>query len=133
MFFARRLLTNTVPLSPSASERASGMPSAQTSTLNPAGTFSVFIGSSFASRPVIWGANGWSVELAWSGFIPCFQGGGAAGACARAATLKDVRTAAAKALQEFMSPPFLTALGVRIGGPEKMPATRASLARVERL
>src|SRR2546427_297256 len=50
-FFARRLLTNTVPLSPSASERASGMPSAQTSTLNPAGTLSLSIGSSLAGRP----------------------------------------------------------------------------------
>src|ERR1700676_4702529 len=77
-FLARRLLTNTVPLSPSASERASGMPSAQTSTLNPAGTFSLSTGSPLAGRPVICGANGCKVDSDCSGVRPCCQGGGAA-------------------------------------------------------
>src|ERR1700681_4192768 len=78
-FLARRLLTNTVPLSPSASERASGTPSAQTSTLNPAGTFSLSIGSPLAGRPVICGANGCKVDSDCSGVRPCCQDGGAPG------------------------------------------------------
>src|ERR1700682_6460021 len=84
-FFARRLLTNTVPLSPSASERASGMPSAQTSTLNPAGTVSLATGNSLAGLPVICGANGCKVELPCSGVRPCRQAGGGAGAAAEGA------------------------------------------------
>src|SRR5262249_60222770 len=111
-FFAVRLLTHPVPLSPSASERASGMPSAHTSTLNPAGPFSVFTGRLLASRPVMWGAKGCSGELACSALRPCCQeGGGEAGAWARAAVLKTETNAAAKALREFMSPPFLTTFG----------------------
>src|SRR5437763_2408873 len=85
-FFARRLLTNTVPLSPSASERASGTPSTHTSTLNPAGTFSVSIGNSLAGRPVICGANGCKVEVPCSGVRPCCQDGGAAGGAAAGGT-----------------------------------------------
>src|SRR5207253_8680369 len=83
-FFARRLLTNNVPLSPRASERASGMPSVQTSTLNPAGTLSLLIGNSLAGRPVICGANGCRGEVACSDVRPCCQAGGAAGGAADA-------------------------------------------------
>src|ERR1700676_4988587 len=88
-FLARRLLTNTVPLSPSASERASGTPSTQTSTLNPAGTFSLSIGSPLAARPVICGANGCKVESDCSAGRPCCQGGAAAGVVGCAAGVAD--------------------------------------------
>src|ERR1700730_6234339 len=88
-FLARRLLTNTVPLSPSARERASGMPSTQTSTLNPAGTFSLSIGSPLAARPVICGANGCKVESDCSAGRPCCHGGGAAGVAGCAAGVAD--------------------------------------------
>src|SRR4051795_10424984 len=83
--FRLRLLTNTVPLSPSASERASGMPSAQTSTLKPAGTLSLSIGTSLDGRPVRIGAIGCSVDDDWSGERPCCHEGAGAGAAAGAA------------------------------------------------
>src|SRR5256885_13368678 len=79
-FFDRRLLTNTVPFSPRASERASGMPSAQTSTLKPGGTFSLSVGRSFAARPARFGANGCSVDSPIAGGLPCCQDGGGAAA-----------------------------------------------------
>src|SRR5215467_11979810 len=83
------------------------MPSAQTSTLNPAGTLSLSTGRSFAARPVMWGAKGCSGEVACSELRPCCQeGGGAAGAWARAAVPKIARKAAAITLLRFMSPPF---------------------------
>src|SRR5258708_23016390 len=94
-FLALRLLTNTVPLSPSASERASGMPSAQTSTLKPAGTLSLLTGRAFAGRPLMCGANGGSVESALPGGVPCVQesGGPAAGfACATSLAEKAIET-----------------------------------------
>jgi hypothetical protein len=47
--------------------------------LNPAGTFSLSIGSSLAGRPVICGANGCKVESDCSGLRPCCQDGGAPG------------------------------------------------------
>src|SRR5436190_12016794 len=71
-----RLPTNTVPLSPSASERASGTPSAQTSTLKPAGTFSLFTGNSLEGRPVKCGANGCSGDDWCSVPRPCCHDGG---------------------------------------------------------
>src|SRR5258707_10600626 len=84
-FFAKRLLTNTVPLSPSANERDSGMPSAQPSTLNPDGPLSLSIGSSLAGRPCICGANGCKVDSDCSGVRPCCHAGGAAGGVAAGA------------------------------------------------
>src|SRR4051812_28753613 len=63
------------------------MPSAYTSTLKPAGTFSLSSGSSLAGRPVRIGAIGCSVELLCSADRPCCHegaGAGAAGACAPA-------------------------------------------------
>src|SRR3954447_4418369 len=74
-----RLLTNTVPLSPRASERASGTPSAHTSTLNPAGTLSLLTGSSLAARPVRIGAIGCRGDFVCSAERPCCHDGGAAG------------------------------------------------------
>src|SRR5262249_26102994 len=113
----------TVPLSPKASDRASGMPSAQSSTLKPAGTLRVLIGRSLEALPVRCGAKGCRGELACSGVLPCCQEGGGdagAGACARATGPKDARNRAAKALREFMSPPFLTALaGCWSDGPKR--------------
>src|ERR1700704_3088857 len=103
-FFDRRLLTNTVPLSPSASERASGMPSAQTSTLKPAGTFSLSVGRSLAGRPVRCGANGCRVDSASAGGLPCCQDGAGAAAglsCARA--LAENASATAIPMDLFMS------------------------------
>src|SRR5712691_6697999 len=86
------------------------MPSAQTSTLKPAGTLSLSTGSSFAARPVRCGAKGCRGELACSAERPCCHDGGADGACwASAAVLNAARIAADKALYELMSPPFLTA------------------------
>src|SRR5437870_13294586 len=79
-FFDRRLLTNTVPFSPRASERAAGIPSAQTSTLKPGGTFSLAVGRSFAARPLRLGANGRRVASLIAGGLPCCQEGGGAGA-----------------------------------------------------
>src|SRR2546425_11964834 len=78
-FFDRRLLTNTVPFSPRASERASGMPSAPTSTLKPAGTFSLSVGRAFAARPARFGADGGSVDSPSAGGLPWGQDGGGAG------------------------------------------------------
>src|SRR5258708_223851 len=95
-FLALRLLPNTVPLLPSASERDSGMPSAQTSTLKPAGSLSLLTGRSFAGRPVMCGANGCSVDSAIAGGLPCCQEGGGAAAglsCARALAEKARATA----------------------------------------
>src|SRR2546426_9920115 len=79
-FFDRRLLTNTVPFLPRASERASGMPSAQTSTLKPGGTFSLSVGRAFAPRPARFGADGCSGDSPSAGGLPwCQEGGGAWG------------------------------------------------------
>src|SRR6476646_11838451 len=110
MFFALRLLTNTVPLSPSASERASGMPSTQASTLKPLGTLSVLSGSSLAGRPVMCGANGCSVDSAMAGGLPpCQEGASAAGlSCAKAGAANAAATSVA---MSFMgSPPLGTAI-----------------------
>src|SRR4051812_35473930 len=107
-FFERRLLTNTVPLSPSASERASGSPSAQTSTLKPAGAFSLSSGSSLAERPVMCGANGCSVDSLMAAGLPCCHDGGGAAAglsCACAAANADNR---ARAISDFMGCPLLS-------------------------
>src|ERR1700704_5027532 len=105
-FFDRRLLTNTLPFPPRASERASGMPSAQTSTLKPAGTFSLSVGRSFVGRPVRCGANGWSVDSLSAGGLPwCHDGGGAAAGLSWAwATVNAAMTAAATATLMFLAP-----------------------------
>src|SRR4051812_18309247 len=71
-----RLPTNTVPLSPSAIERASGTPSAHTSTLNPAGTLSLSSINSFDGRPVRIGAIGCSVDWPCADERPCCHDGG---------------------------------------------------------
>src|SRR3954471_24118361 len=102
-FFALRLLTNTVPLSPIASERASGMPSAQTSTLKPAGTFSVFTGRSLAERPVMCGANGCSVDSDNAAGLPCCQDGGGAAAGLSCAKADAANAAATNAAMLFMA------------------------------
>src|SRR5260221_730241 len=47
------------------------MPSAQTSTLKPAGTFSLSTGKSLDALPVMWGAKGCRGELACSALLPC--------------------------------------------------------------
>src|SRR5262245_51883817 len=60
----RRLPTNTVPLSPSASERAFAMPEAYTSILKPAGTFSFAVGSLSAAAGIGGGAIGTSLAAA---------------------------------------------------------------------
>src|SRR4051795_13207591 len=101
--FALRLLTNTVPLSPIASERASGMPSAQTSTLKPAGTFSVFTGRSLAERPVMCGAKGCSVDSDNAAGLPCCQDGGG-DCCASAGTANAA--AIANAIVDLMESPL---------------------------
>src|SRR6185312_9021077 len=94
-----RVPTNTVPLSPCAMVRAPGMPSANTSTLNPAGTLSLSTGRSFAALPVISIANGCRVDSAIAHDVTgCHDGGGdAAGLSCACATVKAPRTAAAKA------------------------------------
>src|SRR2546422_11197348 len=61
-------------------ERAPGRPSAQTSTLKPAGTLSLSTGSSFAALPVTSIANGCRGDFSCSALRPCCQEGGAAGA-----------------------------------------------------
>src|SRR5580765_7075573 len=78
------------------------MPSAYTSTLNPAGTLSLSTGSSLAGRPVRMGAIGCRVELFWSAERPCCHegaGADAAGACAPAdaASQRPAQSAAALA------------------------------------
>src|SRR5579871_2376312 len=78
----RRLPTKTVPLSPSAMNRASGTPSVHSSTLKPRGTFSLSTDNSLAGRPVRLGRKGCSDELFSSSGLPCCHGGGAAGAAA---------------------------------------------------
>src|SRR5439155_13414778 len=87
--------TNTVPLLPSAMERAPGRPSAQTSTLKPAGTLSLSTGRSFAALPVTSIANGCRGDFSCSALRPCCQeGGAAAGACACAAATVSAHTSA---------------------------------------
>src|SRR5262245_27483564 len=113
MFFALRLLTNTVPLSPSASERASGMPSVQTSTLKPAGSLSVLTGRSLAGRPAMCGANGCSVDSAIAGGLPpCQEGAGVAAglSCAKA----DAPNAAATTVAMSFMVGGLLSLGIAI-------------------
>src|SRR2546426_11579435 len=78
-------------------ERAPGRPSAQTSTLKPAGTLSLSTGSSFAALPVTSIANGCRGDFSCSALRPCCQEGGAAGAagaCACAAGAGDTQTGA---------------------------------------
>src|SRR6266478_7299653 len=78
-------------------ERAPGRPSAQTSTLKPAGTLSLSTGSSFAALPVTSIANGCRGDFSCSPLRPCCQEGGAAGAagaCACAAAAVSAQTSA---------------------------------------
>src|SRR5216684_2616857 len=95
--FNCRVPTNTVPLSPSAIERAPGMPSAHTSTLKPPGTLSLLIGRSLEALPVISIANGCSVDSD-AGGLPCCQdgGGAAAGLSCACAAVNAASTAAAR-------------------------------------
>src|SRR5467141_4811970 len=72
-------------------ERAPGRPSAQTSTLKPAGTLSL------AALPVTSIANGCRGDFSCSALRPCCQEGGAAGAagaCACAAAAENTQTSA---------------------------------------
>src|SRR5215510_2715438 len=112
MFLALRLLTNTVPLSPSASERASGIPSVQTSTLKPAGSLSVLTGRSLAGRPAMCGANGCSVDSAIAGGLPpCQEGAGVAAglSCAKADAANAAATTVAMCFigEVLLSEPLL--------------------------
>src|SRR5919197_5044543 len=103
--FNWRVPTNTVPLSPCASERAPGRPSAHTSTVNPGGTLSLSIGRSFAALPVISIANGCSVDSACAGGLPWCQEGGAAGlSWACTLSVKAAETATARTLFMGLSP-----------------------------
>src|ERR1041384_3559547 len=96
------LLTKTVPLSPSASERASGMPSTHASTLKPAGTLSVLTGSSLAARPVMCGANGCSVDSAIAGGLPPCQDGAGSAAGLSCASAGAAKATAASVATSFM-------------------------------
>src|SRR5712691_2002372 len=102
-------------------ERAPGRPSAQTSTLKPAGTLSLSTGSSLAALPVTSIAKGCKGELACSAPRPCCQEGGAEGGCwANAAVVNAARNAGnttARGLRGFMSPPFdYSSGGCRMSG-----------------
>src|ERR1700704_1119589 len=74
-------------------ERAPGRPSAQTSTLKPAGTLSLSTGSSFAALPVTSIANGCRGDFSCSALRPCCQEGGAAGARGAAGAWPDAAAA----------------------------------------
>src|SRR5258706_15779747 len=93
-----RVPTNTVPLSPSAIDRAPGIPSAHTSTLKPAGTLSLLVGRSFDDFPVTSMANGCNVDSACAAGLPSCQDGGGGFSCDWAETANAAVTANAIAL-----------------------------------
>src|SRR3989441_1264229 len=106
-------------------ERAPGRPSAQTSTLKPAGTLSLSTGSSFAALPVTSIANGCRGDFSCSALRPCCQEGGAAGAagaCACAAAADNTQTSAEvremcdrNGAGDMEYPPFPGCCGLRGG------------------
>src|SRR3954470_8781516 len=63
-FLSSRLPTNTVPLSPSVSERALAMPAAYTSMLKPGGSFSLAVGNLSGAAASGGGAIGASLAAA---------------------------------------------------------------------